>query len=153
MPRRWRRRSAGRSRCCAIARRIADRVEPVAGAAHGDDLEAELAKATELLAQPSDVDVDRLAVAEVGVTPDLLEKDLAGEDPTRPAYQVGEQVPFLRRQLQLGVVNHGPPSGPVDSQPADPVFFDLRANVTLLAAAEHGRHPREELAPGAPFGD
>src|SRR6266852_9694053 len=84
-------RAAGSRRALDLARRLADRIESVAGSAHRDDLETKLAETAQLLPQPADVDVDRLAVAEVRVAPDLLEQDLAGEDPARAAHQVGEQ--------------------------------------------------------------
>src|SRR6266851_5231558 len=92
-------RAAGSRRPLALARRLAHGIEPVAGSAHRDDLETEFAESAQLLPQPADMDIDRLAVAQVVVTPDLLEQDLAGEDPTRAAHQVGEQFPLLRRQL------------------------------------------------------
>src|SRR5437762_13244949 len=125
--------------------RLTHGIEPVARAAHGDDLEAELAEAAELLAEPAYVDVDCLAVAQIVVAPDLLEEDLAGEDPTWSTHKVGEQLPFLRGQLQLRVVDHRPVSGAVDAQPAEPVLLDLRTHIPLLAASKHGRHPGEKL--------
>ena len=99
------------------------------------------------------MDVDRLAVAQVVVAPDLFEQDLAGKDASRPADQVGEQFPLFRSELQLGVVDHRAPPRPVDPQPAEPIFLHLGANIPLLAPAEHGRHPGKELAQGEWFRD
>src|SRR2546423_12410176 len=54
----------------------AHRIQPVAGAPDRHDLETERSETSQLFAQPSDVDVDRLAVAQVVVAPDLFEQDL-----------------------------------------------------------------------------
>src|SRR3984893_3295020 len=129
-------RAAGSGRVLRLARGLAHGIEPVAGAAHRDDLEAQLPETAQLLPEPADVDVDCLAVPQVVVAPDLLEQDLTGKDSARAAHQVGEQFPLLGRQLQLGVVDHGPPSRPVDAQPAEPVLLELRTNVALLTAAK-----------------
>src|SRR5712691_6204693 len=70
----------GTGRAFAGAGDIADGVEPVAGSPDGHDLEPQLAEAAELLPQPADMDIHRLAVAQVVVAPDLLQQDLAGKD-------------------------------------------------------------------------
>src|SRR3984893_10257110 len=85
-------RAAGSGRVLRLARGLAHGIEPVAGAAHRDDLEAQLPETAQLLPEPADVDVDRLAVPQVVVAPDLLEQDLAREDPTRPAHPGGERL-------------------------------------------------------------
>src|SRR5438309_1557996 len=118
----------------AVAGGVANRVEPVAASPDGHDFESKLAEAAELLPQPPDVDVDGFAVAQVVVTPYLLQQDLPREDAAGPPHQVGEEFPFLGGQLQLGVVDHGAPPGPVDPQPAKPVLLHLGAHVPLLAA-------------------
>src|SRR5260370_25960838 len=94
---------SGAGRVFAAARGVTNGVEAVTGTPDGDDFEAQLAEAAELLPQPADVDVNGLAVAQVVVAPDLLQQNLAGEDATRTAPQLGEQVPLLGSQLQLGV--------------------------------------------------
>src|SRR5438093_1377857 len=127
---------------------VPNRVQPVAGATHGHDLETESSETSELFPQPSDVDVDRLAITQVVVPPDLLEQDLTRKHPPRPVDQVGKQLPLFWGELQLDVVDHRPPPRPVYPQAAEPVLLDLGTDIPLLAAAEHGRHPGEQLAQG-----
>src|SRR6267378_4233970 len=78
---------AGSGRALTLAGRLAHGIEPVAGAAHRDDLETQLRETAQLLPEPANVDVDRLAVAQVVVAPDLLQQDLPGKDPTWTADQ------------------------------------------------------------------
>src|SRR5690349_3365422 len=57
--------AGGLGQAFTVAAGLAHRIQPVAGAADGHDLEAELAEAAELFPQPADVDVHGLAVAQV----------------------------------------------------------------------------------------
>src|SRR5438128_10171543 len=104
-------------------RRLPHWIQPVAGAAHGHDLEAELAEAPQLFPQPADVDVDGLAVAEIVVAPELLEEDLASQEPAWPADPAGQPFPFFGGESQPSVVDHGAVPGPVDHEPAQPVLL------------------------------
>src|SRR5260370_33072045 len=81
---------AGSCRALTLAGRLAHGIEPVARAAHRHDLETQLPETAQLLPEPADVDVDRLAVAQGLVAPDLLEQDLAREEPTRPRHHARE---------------------------------------------------------------
>src|SRR5260370_21159774 len=70
--------------------RLACSIKAIADAAHSHDLERR--DAGELLTQPTDVHVYRLAVARKLVTPDVFEQDVAGVYAARESQEVGDEV-------------------------------------------------------------
>src|SRR5712691_2599793 len=89
-------------------------VEAVSDPSHGHDLER--GPRRELLAQPADMNVDRLAVARELTAPHVLEQRIAGVNPSRKRQEVGDQVELARGQLEVDAVEDHAPRRPVDAE-------------------------------------
>src|SRR3712207_2944172 len=97
-----------------------------------------------LLAQAPDVDRHRAGLGGEGVIPDGLHKLVAGVDAARTPGQVVEEVELPGGERH-GFASDGDLAGArVYPQPVE--CEDLLAGVGLVHAAQHGRHPRRELA-------
>src|SRR5207302_10562037 len=86
-----------------------------------------------LLAQPADVDVDRLALAAEVLAPDLLQQALARLHPARVGEQVGEEVELPRGETHLRLVQRHPAGGAVEREVAEGLA--LRSGPLGLASA------------------
>src|SRR5215207_3967205 len=128
--------------------------EPVADAAHGEQILGLTGVALHLLAQVADVNVDRPRVAIGGIAPDLLEQLLTGEDPPRGGCERGEDL-----ELDVGQANGRPARAhrtavEVDLELAgDDRVLTAAAGAQHLRASQRGAHPAAELAHRERLGD
>src|ERR1700730_5422755 len=120
-------------------------IKAVAYASDGDDLEGHAPG--KLLPQPPHVHIHGLGVADVVVAPHLLQEVAARVDAARVAQEEREQVELARGQLDLLAVDGDAAGGAVENHAAE--MLDLGQlglrRLAAVAAAQHRRHPREEL--------
>ena len=96
----------------------------------------------DLLAQPADQDVDRVAHRLLALPPGLLEDLLAGEDPTRPPHEALEDRELARRQGErLSVAGRRAPRRVEAKVAAD----ELGGGPVRVAAQERARARGEHL--------
>src|SRR5579884_2575774 len=127
-------------------------VEPVARASYRHQLERY--PTGELLAQPADVNVHRLAVAHEVDAPDLLDQRLAGLDPARASHEVGEQLELPGGELHLRAVDQHAAGGAVDHEVADLLpFGHVLLGQPRAGATDDGVDPGQDLAHGEGLGD
>src|SRR6266508_2461099 len=125
---------------------LGEPVEAVTDAAQGDDRERRFAG--ELLAEPSDVHVERLALARELRAPHVIEEGV----PALHTPGVGDQV---RQQVDLASVQEDPARRAVHDEGPDGVNLRLRPGSlgVVLRAPEDRVHSRDDLAHGEGLGD
>src|SRR5712692_283893 len=128
-------------------------VEPVTDPAHGHDLERR--DTGELLPEPSDVHVDRLAIAREVMAPNVFQQGVAGVHASRVREQVGDQVELARRQLDVLCVHYDAACRAVDAEVADRVELGhgFRLIRVRRCAAHHSIDAGEHLADRKRLGD
>src|SRR5258706_5856214 len=128
-------------------------VEAVSDPSYGHDLER--GPRRELLAQPADVNVDRLAVAGELAAPYVLQQRVARVNASREREQVRDQVELASGQLDVSSIEDHAPCGPVDAEGADRILFGDRLRLVgfRLRSAEHRVHSCQDLANREGFGD
>src|SRR3954470_22682173 len=108
---------ASRDERSSLARTSGVALESEPDAAHGGDEPRLPGVVAELAAQPRHVHVEGLGGAVPVRVPHLAHDLLARDDAAGLAYQQPEQVELLGRQVQLDVVQEGPPRLDVDPHP------------------------------------
>src|SRR5207247_544467 len=121
--------------------------EAIADAANRVDVFGLARVAFELLAEVTDVHVDRPRLAVVGAAPEFLQEHLAGEDPTRVRGHGSQELELDVGELHLFPLElHG---AAADVDPQRPRGDDLVAVRSLvrreLRATEQRAHPAAEL--------
>src|SRR6266508_2782648 len=106
---------------------LGEPVEAVADATQGDDRERRFTG--ELLAEPSDVHVQRLALARELRAPHVIEEGVPALDAARVGEQMREQVELATRQLDLVTIQHDPARRAVHDE--RPQGVDLRRRFGL----------------------
>src|SRR5713226_3134959 len=99
--------------------RLAFAVQPVTDAADGHDLKRRDAR--ELLSQPPDVHVDRLAIPGELMAPDVLEEHVPRVHAAGKCEEIRHEVELARREPDVVPAHHDTASRAVDAEVADRV--------------------------------
>src|SRR4029077_6858251 len=128
-------------------------VAPVADPPHSHHLERGARR--ELLAQPADVHVDRLAVTGELAAPHVLEQRVARMDASWEGEQVRDEVELAGGQFDVDAIKDHAPRGTIDAEVPYRVLFGNRLRLVgfRLRPAEDRMHSREDLADRERFGD
>src|SRR4051794_17478522 len=121
-------------------------VELVAQPAHRDEVLRLAGVGLDLGPQPLHVDVEGLGVADVVGAPDAVDELAAGEHPSGVAQEHLEELELLERQPLGGAVDRD--HVPLDVHAHGPGLEGRRRQLGLVAAAEHGADPGDQLARG-----